>query len=46
MSGKAYGNPWKYLATRFKKVFKASTHSETQLDQPQMTKIVLTSSKY
>ena len=29
MSGNAYGNPWKYIVTRSKKAFKASTYSET-----------------
>ena len=28
MSGNANGNPWKYMVTRCKKVFKASNHSE------------------
>ena len=28
MSGNANGNPWKYMVTRYKKVFKASNHSE------------------
>ena len=29
MSGNAYGNQWKYIVTRSKKAFKASTYSET-----------------
>ena len=33
MKGNAYSNPWKYMAVRSKKAFKASTHSETRLHQ-------------
>ena len=43
MSGNARENPWKYMVTRSKKVFKASTHSETHQHQSQTTKIVITS---
>ena len=43
MSGNAYGNPWKYMVTRSKKAFKASTHRETYQHQSLETKIVLSS---
>ena len=43
VSGNAYDNPWKYMVTHSKKVFNASTHSETHQHQSQITKIVHTS---
>ena len=46
MSGYAFGNPRKYIATRSKKAFKTSAHSEAHQRQFQITKIVLTSEKY
>ena len=46
MSGNKYDNPWKYMVTHSKILLKAYTHSETDQNQSQLTKIILTPEKY
>ena len=46
MNGNTYGTPWKHMVKLSKKVFKASTHSETHQNQSQIRKIVFTPEIY
>ena len=46
MTVNCYGNQWKYIATRSKKVSMDFTHSETHQHQSQITKIILIFLKY